>query len=62
MARLGEYDTRIDDGEHLDVYIEEVEIHDGFSLEWSVNDIGIVYLEQDVDFNGRFSLWKTLLI
>lgn len=57
MARLGEYDTRIDDGQHLDVYIEKVEIHDGFSLIWSVNDIGIVHLEQDVDFNGKFSLW-----
>lgn len=60
MARLGEYDTRIDDGQHLDVYIEQVEMHEGFSIEWSVNDIGIVHLEQNVHFNGKFLLLKEI--
>lgn len=56
MARLGEFDTRTtSDGQHLDVYIEKAVGHDDFSLEWLVSDIAMVYLEDDVSFNGMFS-------
>lgn len=57
---MGEYDTRTTtDGEHLDVHIEHVEIHENFSVIWSINDIGMVHLEQDIDFNGKF--WKSFI-
>lgn len=62
MARLGEYDTRVTtDGKHLDVYIEKVEIHADFSVRWAINDIGMVYLLLDVNFNGKVSLLQNVI-
>lgn len=53
MVRLGEYDTRItSDGDHLDVLVEKAEKHEDWDFTWFINDIGMLFLEEDVGFNG----------
>lgn len=54
MVRLGEYNTSTtEDGQHLDVDIADAEAHTNWSLRWLINDIGMVYLDEDVVFNGE---------
>lgn len=54
MVRLGEYNTSTtEDGQHLDVSIADAESHGNWNLRWLINDIGIVYLDEDVVFNGK---------
>lgn len=53
FARFGEHDVRIDDGLHEDVGIEQFEWHEDFDPDSLENDIAILILERNVDFNGN---------
>lgn len=54
-VRLGEYDIRTtDDGPHETIRIRGARIHDDFDLVLGTNDIAIIYLARDVEFNGNF--------
>lgn len=54
FARLGEHDIRTeDDGPHQDVKVVHTESHGNYIRRQGLNDIGILYLERDVDFTGR---------
>lgn len=52
IVRLGEHDLRTAE-DHLDVPVADEEPHEDFSMKWKINDIAIVYLQHDVNFNGE---------
>lgn len=53
FARLGEYDTRTEeDGVHVDVRIAQTKIHGHYDKKIFFNDIAMIYLAEDVEFNG----------
>lgn len=43
-----------DDGQHIDVNIADAEAHGNWNPRWLINDIGIVYLYEDVVLSGEF--------
>lgn len=54
FVRLGEYDTGTDDdGPHTDVDVAEYLQHEDFDRKSLENDIALIYLEHDVNFNGK---------
>lgn len=54
VVRLGEYDLRTeDDGPHEDILIDRGVPHTSYSELFGVNDIAMIYLEHDVEFNGK---------
>lgn len=63
FARLGEHDTRTDkDGAHVDIQIERTIKHGHYIGGIYLNDIAMVYLIDDVEFNGmRFFFHFALL-
>lgn len=53
FVRLAEHDTRTDeDTKHKDVRVIRSTRHANFDL--YVNDIGMLYLEHDVEFGGEY--------
>lgn len=58
FARLGEHDfLSTTDGEHQDIKVIGMEKHDKLNERTGANDIGILYLERDVEFTGmRFNI------
>lgn len=54
VVRLGEHDTlTTEDGQHEDVDIASIEVHEKYVRTPKVNDIAIVYLKKDVTFTGK---------
>lgn len=54
VVRLGEYDLRTeDDGPHEDILIDRAVPHASYHELFGVNDIAMIYLEHDVEFNGK---------
>lgn len=54
FVRLGEFDIdTILDGRHVDVGIARIQQHEKWNGDLMINDIAVVLLERDVDFNGR---------
>lgn len=52
---MGENDlTTTTDGQHLDVLVDRYEGHENFDETKMKDDIAIVFLERDVNWNGRF--------
>lgn len=52
--RLGEYDIRtIDDGPHEDIEVLRWEPHQQYDSRLIIHDIGMIYLNRDVIFNGE---------
>lgn len=63
FVRLGEHDTtRNSDGPHQDVIVTRVQKHWGYNIHLKINDIGILYLERDVDFTGKLILFFVLFL
>lgn len=59
--RLGEYDTRTTtDGPHEDVRISKVQSHKDFDPDLYLNDIAIINLERNVEFNGKAQISLSL--
>lgn len=59
--RLGEYDTRTTtDGPHEDVRISKVQSHKDFDPDLYLNDIAIISLERNVEFNGKAQISLSL--
>lgn len=57
-VRLGEHDTRTtSDGEHQDIEIAYSDFHEEYDVEIDLNDIAIITLAHDVEFNGKFTLF-----
>lgn len=58
--RVGEHDLKSsDDGE--DVPIVSIEVHNAYNTTGGLkNDIAMLYLEYDVEINGKYILCKTL--
>lgn len=53
-VRLGEHDLRTtSDGQHVDIGIAYSDVHNEYDEEIDLNDIAIVHLAHDVEFNGR---------
>lgn len=52
VVRLGAHDLRTDDGQHVDVLIDRAVPHASYSELFGVNDIAMIYLEHDIEFNG----------
>lgn len=58
FVRLGEHNTlTTDDGDHVDVPIKDVQMHENYKWLSQINDIAIVYLKHDVDFTGKLELY-----
>lgn len=54
MVRLGEHDLTTDrDGQHEDVRVTRGEAHEIYNKELGINDIAIVYLTRNVQYNGN---------
>lgn len=54
MVRLGEHDfANTNDGEHQDVKVIHVMQHEYYDKNLMINDIAILDLEHDVEFNGK---------
>lgn len=52
FVRLAEHDTRNDeDTKHKDVQVIRTERHANY--DFYINDIGMLYLEHDVEFSGK---------
>lgn len=53
VIRLGEHDLLTsEDGPHLDVDVGRAEMHEKYDEDLDVNDIAMIYLEDDVEFTG----------
>lgn len=52
FVRLGEHDISTEDDEHQDFPVVHVERHASFSPKWKINDIAVLYLQRDVEFDG----------
>lgn len=54
FVRLGEYNTSTtDDGQHEDIVVLRWEAHKQYDTRLLVHDIGMVYLDRDVQFNSN---------
>lgn len=61
-VRLAEHDTRTtDDGQHQDIGIAFSDVHEEYDEEIDLNDIAIVHLEHDVEFNGKLRLFDLII-
>lgn len=55
VARLGEYDiSTTEDGKHETIRVDHAVAHKLFRRGVGINDIGLVYLVEDVEFTGEF--------
>lgn len=63
MVRLGEHDlTTQADGKHEDVRVTHGDAHEVYNKELGINDIAIVYLANDVQYNGKIFACLLLLM
>lgn len=54
MVRLGEHDlTTTFDGKHDDIRLTRAVPHAQYNAELMLNDIAILYMNRDVNFNGN---------
>lgn len=54
MVRLGEHDLQTQsDGKHEDVRVTHGDAHETYNKALGINDIAIVYLARDVQYNGN---------
>lgn len=54
---MAEHDlTTTEDGPHLDVDVAYVDDHEQYDADLDINDIAMVYLENDVEFTGKLNL------
>lgn len=59
FVRLAEHDTTTDeDTKHVDIWVIRSERH--INYDFYVNDIGILYLEHDVEFGGEKRFFHVL--
>lgn len=55
FVRVGEYDTSTEtDGQHEDIYATRIDKHSQWT-DTGLNDIAIVHLKHDVEFNGHYN-------
>lgn len=54
FARLAEHDISTEeDGPHLDVKVVRAVPHENYNRRQGIKDIGMIYLEHDVDFTSE---------
>lgn len=62
MARLGEHDFEDStDKGYEDVLVQRSVPHEHYDRSLMINDIALLYLEHDVRFNGKITLWQSSL-
>lgn len=60
MARLGEHNFAEKNGQHKDFVVVRVTPHEHYDKKLMINDIALLKLGRDVEFNGKLILYDPL--
>lgn len=56
---MGEHNTATSDGQHQDIEIAYSDVHEEYDDEIDLNDIALITMVNDVEFNSKFERFSS---